>query len=144
MNTLKMITGILFFLQCFTFTVLAESLPKFAMTISNCFSCGGAALSRHTFGETVQTVNWQFPHYFYRNFQKYNGKENTLPFDLYELITLLAPRPVYIASTTEGQWADPKGEFLSGVHPPVYEFIFGPTIFVPENIISLYMTGNSM
>ena len=34
MNTLKMITGILFFLQCFTFTVLAESLPKFAMTIS--------------------------------------------------------------------------------------------------------------
>lgn len=57
MNTLKMITGILFFLQCFTFTVLAESLPKFAMIISNCFSCGGAALSRHTFGETVQTVN---------------------------------------------------------------------------------------
>ena len=50
MNTLKMITGILFFLQCFTFTVLAESLPKFAMIISNCFSCGGAALSRHTFG----------------------------------------------------------------------------------------------
>ena len=98
MNTLKVITGILFFLQCFTFTVLAESLPKFAMIISNCFSCGGAALSRHTFGETVQTVNWQFPHYFYRNFQKYNGKENTLPFDLYELITLLAPRPVYIAN----------------------------------------------
>ena len=63
MNTLKMITGILFFLQCFTFTVLAESLPKFAMIISNCFSCGGAALSRHTFGETVQTVNWQFPHF---------------------------------------------------------------------------------
>ena len=88
MNTLKVITGILFFLQCFTFTVLAESLPKFAMIISNCFSCGGAALSRHTFGETVQTINWQFPHYFYRNFQKYNGKENTLPFDLYELITL--------------------------------------------------------
>ena len=61
MNTLKVITGILFFLQCFTFTVLAESLPKFAMIISNCFSCGGAALSRHTFGETVQTVNWSFP-----------------------------------------------------------------------------------
>lgn len=61
MNTLKVITGILFFLQCFTFTVLAESLPKFAMIISNCFSCGGAALSRHTFGETVQTVTGSFP-----------------------------------------------------------------------------------
>ena len=28
MNTPKKITGILFFLQCFVLTVLAESLPK--------------------------------------------------------------------------------------------------------------------
>ena len=53
MNTLKVITGILFFLQCFTFTVLAESLPKFAMIISNCFSCGallGAAFCKGKLG----------------------------------------------------------------------------------------------
>lgn len=97
---------------------------RFAAAISNNSGCLGASLSRHRFGESIEQINKGFPHWFSKRCLEYVNNEDRLPVDQHELVALLAPRGVYVASASEDAWADPEGEFMSAVEASkIYELL---------------------
>lgn len=96
--------------------------PRFTHINSNNSGEGGAALYSRNFGETINDLNRSFPHWFAKKFSDFNHQSEKLGLDSHVLISLLAPRPIYVASAAEDLWADPKGEFLGLKNAePVYK-----------------------
>lgn len=100
---------------------------RFAAVISNESGAGGAKLFRHCCGQTIQSLNTEFPYWYCRNFKRYNGDDAHLPFDQNEVLALIAPRPLYVASAIGDKQSDPLGEFLAAkAVSRVYRFLGVP------------------
>jgi hypothetical protein len=97
---------------------------RFAMGISNDSGCSGAAITRDKKGEHIKDITRSFKYWFCENYLKYVDNEEALPFDQHFLLSAIAPRPVYVCSALEDEWADPQSEFLSCVASScVYELL---------------------
>ena len=106
---------------------------RFAMCISNCSGNTGAALSRRQFGERVNRINTAFPHWFAKNYKKFNKNEAALPVDQHMLIAAIAPRPLYATNATKDLWADPTGTFLSLKNAENVYALYGIKSNLPAN-----------
>ena len=110
---------------------------RFAAVIANCSGEMGASLSRRDYGETVDDVAKHFPYWMCGNFQKYAGHWNNLPVDSHFLLSLIAPRPLFLNTGSEDRWGDPHGEFLAArAATPVYALL-GKTGISETNFPSL-------
>lgn len=80
------------------------------LSISNNSGCSGAAVTRGKQGEKIADIYAAFPYWFCENYSKYINNENEMPFDQHMLLALMAPRNVYVSSSSEDLWADPEKE----------------------------------
>ena len=85
---------------------------RFSVVVSNNSGCGGAALSKREYGETIEIMNIIFPHWLTPQGKLDGVNIQNTKYDQNYLLALAAPRALAVASASEDLWADPKGEFL--------------------------------
>lgn len=101
---------------------------RFKVVCVNDSGCGGAALSRRLYGETLFAMfhySKVATYWFNDEMDQYCRHPEKLPFDQHCLLALVAPRCLCIHSATEDLWADPKGEYLSLHHAGKVFELFG-------------------
>ena len=99
---------------------------RFSMVISNDSGGGGAALFRGKVGEKLQNFNHGASKYWFcGNFLDFAENEEHMPFDQHFLLSLVAPRNLYVCSAALDEWADPVSEFLGAAAASEAYEVFG-------------------
>ena len=102
----------------------AANDTRFKYAFVNGSGCSGDSLSRGKEGEDIERIYRVFPHWFCPAFEKYGGKEDTMPFDQHWLVAAVAPRYVVGGGALEDTWADPMSQYLClSAASPAYELL---------------------
>jgi dienelactone hydrolase len=70
---------------------------------------GGDALTSHRAGESVAAISRTYPHWFSPRYSRYTASDPAV--DQHDLLTLIAPRPLFIGHAARDSWADPAGAY---------------------------------
>lgn len=82
-------------------------------------------MTKRFFGENVSMLTSNYPHWFCKEYKKYANNEKSMPFDQHELLSLIAPRHLYVCSASKDLPSDPQGEFLSLTSAEMVWNLFG-------------------
>ena len=104
---------------------------RFDLVISNNSGCAGAAQFRTMRGEDIEKITNRFPYWFARNFQSFRGNDSLLLVDQEMLLSLVAPRALYVASASKDSWADAEGEYLSFYKSQAIYSLYDSTLEIP-------------
>ena len=108
---------------------------RFALVCSNNSGAHGAKLNhiRLPKSEDIASIPKYFPNWYCGNYpKKYGGKEMSMDFDQHELLALVAPRLLCVASASEDHWCGQPGEWWSAkLASPAWE-LYGRRGLVAE------------
>ena len=87
---------------------------RFALTVSCCSGMGGAKLNHLSCGASEDAEAILAAHrWFSPRFRQWSCRDQEMPFDQHWLLSLIAPRLLFVSSATDDDWAGPRGEFMS-------------------------------
>ena len=101
------------------------------MVVSNNSGCVGAAQFKTMRGEDIQKITKRFPYWFAKNLRSFSGDDSLLLVDQEMLLSLIAPRPLYVGSASVDEWSDPEGEFLSFYKAQAIYSLYDSTLEIP-------------
>lgn len=82
---------------------------RFSLVISNSSGCMGAAMLRGKSGEHIDFISTHTD-WLCKKHSGYAENEEMLPIDQHMLLSLIAPRLLYVQSSSLDSWADPSAE----------------------------------
>lgn len=102
--------------------------PRISTALAIQSGTGGASLQHNEVGESIAQITGSYPHWFAPAYARFAGRDADLPLDQHQLLALIAPRPMFIASARRDAWSDPHGSWraLEAVGP-VYALLGRPT-----------------